>query len=214
MVVEDAAQAFLSKSKDNRYAGTKYEIGCFSFSITKLISMIYGGFCVTNSIKLAEKLYAIRNNGVSALPEYAKQELPSMPGLNLKASSLHAKIGLINLKRRNEIIFRLKKISSIYKKILKNNNNIKLLESEVESTIPNYILVTVKKKKFLAFCKRNGINIHFHLRCLHESKSLSFKKNSFPNASFISKNVIRLPCGPGYSEKDILTISNLIKKFK
>jgi len=156
MVVEDAAQAFLSKSKDNRYAGTKYEIGCFSFSITKLISMIYGGFCVTNSIKLAEKLYAIRNNGVSALPEYAKQELPSMPGLNLKASSLHAKIGLINLKRRNEIIFRLKKISSIYKKILKNNNNIKLLESEVESTIPNYILVTVKKKNSSLFVKETA----------------------------------------------------------
>ena len=29
MVVEDAAQAFLSKSKDNRYAGTKYENGFF-----------------------------------------------------------------------------------------------------------------------------------------------------------------------------------------
>ena len=83
------------------YCGTKYEVGCFSLSITKPINMIYGGFCATNSKKIYNKLIAIRNNGVNAEPENARLELASELGLNLKPSDLHASIGLINLNSRN-----------------------------------------------------------------------------------------------------------------
>ena len=39
--------------------------------------MVYGGFCTTNSKTIANKLVAIRNNGVNALPENSRDELPS-----------------------------------------------------------------------------------------------------------------------------------------
>ena len=60
--------------------------------------MIYGGFCVTNSKKLANYLRAIRNNGVDSLPENAMLQIAKHRGLNFKSSDLNVKIGLINLK--------------------------------------------------------------------------------------------------------------------
>ena len=45
-----------SKEK-KKYVGTAYEVGCFSLGITKLVHMVYGGFCATNSDVIAKKLF-------------------------------------------------------------------------------------------------------------------------------------------------------------
>ena len=115
-VIEDAAQSFLVKNINKKFIGTNYEIGCFSLSITKIINMVYGGFCVTNSDNLAKKLFSIRNNGVNAEPENAKLELANRPGLNLKPSDLHSFIGLINLNNKKLI---LNKVKNIFQNISK-----------------------------------------------------------------------------------------------
>ena len=59
------------------------------------------------------------------------------------------------------------------------------------------------KNKFIRFCNKNKIEIHYALRSLHETSLFNSNKKLFPNASFISKNILRLPSGPGYSFKDI-----------
>ena len=120
-VIEDAAQSFLSKSEDDIFAGTKYEIGCFSLSVTKLIHMVYGGFCVTNSDTLASKLYSIRNNGVRQDSNDFYLGSSEVPGLNLKPSDLHANIGLINLRNRSRIISSANRISIFLELFFGNN---------------------------------------------------------------------------------------------
>lgn len=119
-VIEDASQAMFNKYTNGKYCGTKFEIGCFSLSVTKIINMVYGGFCTTNSNYLADKLRTIRNNGVNAQPEYAKLELPVMKGLNFKPSDLHAFIGIQNLKNRKLIIKKVREIFERYKKMSSN----------------------------------------------------------------------------------------------
>ena len=213
-VVEDAAQAFPVKSDNNSFCGTNYEIGCFSLSMTKLVNMVYGGFCVTNSDKIANKLISIRNNGVNAEPEYAEMELASLNGLNFKPSDLHATIGLANINSLKNRILKIKKIYKIYTKKLKNNKFINFLKNKHKNSLPIYILVYVKnKKRFIKFCAKKGIGLHYNLRSLHETKLFSQKKG-FPNSRFISKNIIRLPCGPGYSFKDINKITEILNSYK
>ena len=48
LVIEDAAQAFLSYNQ-NGPLGTQSNIGCFSMSVSKLISSGQGGFAVTSA---------------------------------------------------------------------------------------------------------------------------------------------------------------------
>ena len=213
-VIEDAAQAMFVKSEDNQYCGTKYEIGCFSMSITKLIHMVYGGFCSTNSDELAKKLITIRNNGVQAKPEYAKMELATYKGLNFKPSDLHSRIGLINLKSYRVIIKKAKKIYSLYFNKLKNSPSIKFLGSQNKKSIPLYVLVTVKNRKnFINYCNRNRIEIHYATRSLHETGLFNFNKRLFKNSSFVSKNILRLPSGPGYSLNEIHKIAEILQKY-
>ena len=168
-VIEDAAQSFLVKDENKKFVGTKYDVGCFSLSITKIINMVYGGFCVTNNSNLARKLISIRNNGVNAEPENAKLELASQPGLNLKPSDLHSYIGLLNLNKKNNILARVNELFLLYKKKL-NNKNIKLLEVNFLNKPTIYVSALIKNKlNFEKFCKKNKITIHLGTRCIHET---------------------------------------------
>ena len=212
-VIEDAAQSFFVKMKDNKFCGTKYEIGCFSLSISKLVNMVYGGFCTTNSDQLATQLISIRNNGVKGIPEFADMKLASSHGLNLKPSNIHAKLGLINLHNINK---KINVVSNIYKTYIKNlkNRSIKILRTEDKNALPIYILaVPQSRRKFIKFCSKNGIGLHYNIRALHETKL--FKNNgNFINSTRQSKNIIRLPSGPGYSLNDIKKIIKILNKYK
>ena len=213
-VVEDAAQALLSKSNDGQYCGTKYEVGCFSLSITKPINMIYGGFCVTNSKKIHDKLIAIRNNGVNAEPENARLELASELGLNLKPSDLHASIGLVNLNSKNTRVKNLKNIFKYYQKNI-DNKKVNFLNVEGKNTIPCYPQVLVKNRvEFEKYCLKNDIGLHLGIRCL--SKTKKFYKKDHQNLKHsikFSNEVVRLPSGPGYVIKDLKKIVKIINNY-
>ena len=106
-----------------------------------------------------------------------------------------------------------KKIYMTYKKML-NNEKIKIIDNYSLFAVPIYILVTVtNQKKFIGYCKRNGIILHFALRTLDQSKLVK-NKNKNCNSLFFSRNLIRLPCGPGYSIKKIIEICQLLNQYK
>ncbi|MDA9162018.1 aminotransferase class I/II-fold pyridoxal phosphate-dependent enzyme [Candidatus Pelagibacter ubique] len=211
-VIEDAAQAFLSKTNLNRSIGTKYDIGCFSLSITKPIHMVYGGFCTTNSNKLAEKLRAIRNNGVNAEPENARLELASEMGLNLKPSDLHSSIGVSNIGNLAKQIKKLKDIHSLYKNKI-SNKRINFLEVKGKYSVPCYNQVLVdNREEFIKFCMENSIGLNLGIRCLSET-DINIDKGNYNNSLYLSKNLVRLPSGPGYNLKDISNIIREINKY-
>ena len=213
MLFEDAAQSILSKTDSKVSCGTLYDIGCYSLSITKHINMVYGGFCTTNSNKLAEKLIAIRNNGLKSQEWFLKWELASMIGLNLKPSDLHSAIGLINLKKMKFVKKNLLNIYNYYKKNLKNSK-IKLENIEGKFSVPCYAQAFVKNvKKFINYCEKRKIGVHTGLRCLSETGPFGAKKEEFPNSIFLSKHLVRLPSGPGYKLKEIAKVVNILNKY-
>ena len=93
-IVEDAAQAFLSRNSTG-YLGTQSDAGCFSLSIAKLISTGQGGVIVTESQQLHEKLKLIGNHGVVDNFTDTWNEL----GFNFKYTDLLASFGIAQLSR-------------------------------------------------------------------------------------------------------------------
>ena len=83
-IVEDAAQAFMSKHK-GKYLGTYGDIGCFSLSMAKLISTGQGGFIVTNSGELNTRIRRMRTHGVSSTFEPERWD---MKGGNFRYTEL------------------------------------------------------------------------------------------------------------------------------
>jgi len=209
-VIEDAAQSLFVKH-NNKYSGTKYDIGCFSLSITKPINMIYGGFCATNNTQLADKMRAIRNNGVNSLPENAMLELPTNKGLNLKPSDMHSTMGIQNLKLREKIFNKIRDIHRHYKKKI-NNPKLNFVEINYKNSLPCYVQVFVKnRKKFYNYCKKKGVELHFGIRSL--DNVVKHSKNDLKNSIFISNNLLRLPCGAGYSLNEINKVIKIINSY-
>jgi len=215
-VIEDTAQSLFAKNKESKYCGTNFDIGCFSLSITKMFNMVYGGFCVTNSDDLAEKMISIRNNGVNSEPENAKLELASSAGLNLKPSDLHSSVGIINLNYAEKNIYNSREIYKEYKKCLKDHPKLKFLEChDVESSVPLYNCVFVKnREKFQKYCTENNIGIHLGLRGLHETELFEHDKNDLKNSIMLSKNLVRLPSGPGYLKEEINKVCRILENYK
>ena len=72
MVIEDAAQAFMSKYKD-KYCGTIGDVGCYSFHETKNLSMGEGGAIVINRNTDIEKAEILREKGTNRSKFYRGQ---------------------------------------------------------------------------------------------------------------------------------------------
>jgi dTDP-4-amino-4,6-dideoxygalactose transaminase len=209
-VIEDAAQAFLTVSQ-NKHCGTKYDIGCFSLSVAKPIHMAYGGFCVTNNSKLADKLIAARNNGVFEGNEKLSQTL----GLNLKPSDLHAAIGIENLKKFDERKKILLNLYNLYKKTLKNKkfNFIKLKGKE---SAPNFAQILIKpdqKQFFLEYCLKNGIGTAEGVTTIVETKMIKGSNENFPHSNYVARNLIRIPFGTGYKKNEIKKVIKILNEF-
>lgn len=213
-VIEDAAQAIFSRINDKKACGTKFDIGCYSLGITKSLNMIYGGFCVTNSKKLYKRLMTIKNNGLSSHKWFLNREIATDVGLNLRTSDLHASLGLINFNEKKNIKNKVLIIYNYYKNNI-NNKKIKFLDISGDKSFPCWPQVIVSdKKKFSSFCKKNNIGIHLGLRCISETLPLKEPDRFYPNSIYLSKHLIRLPSGPGYSLKDIKIITKIINNFK
>ena len=212
-VIEDAAQALLSKTDLQIHCGTIYDIGCFSLSMTKPINMVYGGFCTTNSKNLAAKLKSIRNNGLKSEAWYLKSELASNIGLNFKPSDLHSSIGIISLKARDSIAKKQLDIYNFYKKNLKNKK-LNLVEIKGKFSTPCYPQVlTENRDQLISYCEEKNIELHTGIRCLSETEPLKEDEKKFPNSIYMSKNIVRLPSGPGYELNQIKEITDILNKY-
>lgn len=208
-IIEDSAQSF-PIIKNKKIFGTKYEISCFSLSITKIINMVYGGFCTTNSKALYDRLVSIRSNGVGY--DYNHSKYTHINGLNFKTSDIHSSIGLANLKEKKKII---KNTINVYKSYIKylKNPKIRLLKFDLKNDLPTYVQAIVSSKsKFNNFCNKNKVQIHLGLNTMNKIKK--FKINdSYPNSEFVSDHLVRLPSGPGYTDSEIKSICKILNLF-
>ena len=209
-VIEDCAQSLLTADTKG-LRGSVYDIGCFSLSIAKPIHMVYGGFCATNNDKIAQKLIAIRDNGV--FPKNLSKALATSVGLNFKPSDLHSSIGLENIKYSENISNKLKNLYRVYVNNLKNPK-IKMIRLINNDSVPNFATAIIKDKyNFRNFCLKNKIQVSNGCTTLTATKLIKGNSRQLKNSIETSKYLFRLPFGTGYSEKEIKKICNLLNKF-
>jgi perosamine synthetase len=95
-IVEDAAQAHAA-DVDGRRVGS-FGVGCFSFYATKNVTSGEGGCITTDDSMLAERLRALRNQGMRSRYDYA------MIGQNWRMTDVAAAIAIPQMQRLDEIV--------------------------------------------------------------------------------------------------------------
>ncbi len=127
-VIEDCAQALLARYKDI-YAGTKADLGCFSFEKKKhLTTGSEGGMIITNDSKLAIRsrkfaglgyLHLSADGGSTKVPEVHPGYLRfDTLGLNYRMSEVQAEIGLQKLPNVQDAIWTRQEIGYLWQNAL------------------------------------------------------------------------------------------------
>ena len=123
----------------NKLAGTLADIGGFSLNCHKHINTGEGGIVVTNSKKLADRVYKIRNHAEASVD--LKDKINNMIGYNFRMGELEAAIGLEQFKKLKNIILKRNKLFNKLAFELSKLRGIEIPTAKFNKTIITYFLL-------------------------------------------------------------------------
>lgn len=212
-VVEDAAEAFLSKYQ-GQYLGTFGHMGCFSFSPNKTIMTGQGGAIITNDKALYTRLKELKDQG-RPIRGTGGDDIHVSVGYNFKLTNLQAAVGLVQLRRLFKRIKRQKRIREIYANELGSVSGIKLLPFDLEGgEVPQWTDAVSDIRDPLCEClKRNRIGFRKFWFPLHQQKPYHLPDSSFPVSTAMMPKAFWLPSAFTLLDEDVLKVCSVIKGF-
>ena len=208
-LVEDAAQAFGSFYK-GKHLGNFGKIGCFSFSVPKIITTGQGGALITNSKSLYEKICKIKdfgrvNGGVDVHDEF---------GWNFKFTDLQAAFGVAQIKKIKERAKRKKEIYKLYKKNLLKVKEVQFIETNLKEVSPWFIDVLVSDPiKLRDYLKENGVGSRIFYPPISDQIIYKNAKGKFINTKEIAYHGLWLPSAVSLTDKQVSFVCDKIREF-
>jgi len=192
-LVEDGAPGLGSKYKD-KYCCTLGDISTTSFHSAKIMTTVEGGMIFTENEDWANQCKIIRSQGESPSKKYYHPRL----GHNYRMTDINASIGLVQLKKLDEILKKRKDLAKYYAKSLSNYsekiNFIKIKEENENSWFLYPILINNRNKvrdKLLE--KRIQTNISWPTPVYKNDHLLSYFHETCPKAEKICDQILCLP---------------------
>lgn len=214
-VIEDACQAFLSKT-NGRYLGTLSRFGCFSLGLAKLVTSGQGGFIVCHDREDYSRLRKIRNQGVL---DVFRESSSGMVSGNFKFTDIQAAIALAQLGKIKEKLAHQLEVYSAYSEGLRNVRCLKSIDVNIhagEVPLRPEFLCT-ERDRFIKTINKYGINAVAHTHSLSELPYMN-ARGTYPNSGFFHRHALIFPCGPdqpiGNIERTIEIIKKIGHKFK
>lgn len=213
-VVEDAAEAFMSKHK-NKFLGTLGKAGCFSWSAAKVITTGQGGMVVTDDKKLYLTLKRLKDQG-RVIQGTGGDDTHLGIGYNFKWTDLQAAVGLGQLSNIQERVETKKRQYLLYKKSLGDlQEKVTLFSFDIkDGEVPLWTdCIAGDLDEMDLFLKKNGIECRRFWHPLHTQRPYKSSGVLFPNINKLSSRLLWLPSGMGMQDRQIKIVCDLIKKF-
>ncbi|MFW5803603.1 MAG: DegT/DnrJ/EryC1/StrS family aminotransferase [bacterium] len=219
-VIYDAAHAFNVKYKGESILNWG-DMSILSFHATKIFTTIEGGAIVCNDEKLKKRIDYLKNFG------FAGETKVIAPGINAKMNEVQAALGILQLKKVDQYIFRRKEISKEYRNGLKDIAGITIL-NDFESVDHNYAYFPIlidkneygisrdelydKLKNDGVFCRR------YFYPLISQFPTYSGLESAHPDrlpvATRVAEQVLCLPIYPNLSQNEIIKVITVIKNRK
>tara|TARA_B100000989_G_C19523676_1_gene465635 strand:+ start:316 stop:1479 length:1164 start_codon:yes stop_codon:yes gene_type:complete len=234
-IIEDCSQAHGARYKGKK-VGTFGIVSTWSFCRDKIISTAgEGGMISTNSKKIRDKIWSLKDHGKNYNKYYKNQNIKSFQfqyihdnlGSNYRITEIQSAIGIKQLGMLDFFLKKRNHNANIYKSIFKKSNNIIFTNYTKEifhAYYKFYFYFIPKKNKFISCRKKilknlneKGIPIStggcaeiYKEKCFNSIKSL-------PNASILSNFSYCLPVDQTLSSKEIniigIEVLDEIKKY-
>lgn len=212
-VIEDAAEAHAAKIKNN-YVGTFGDIGCFSFFGNKIITTGEGGMIITHKKKLRDKILLLKNHGMSLKKRYFHPII----GYNYRMTNMQAALGFVQLKKIKKLLIKRDWIEKTYRNNLKNIDGLKFQPIKMNTRHVCWLFAMLmssklgKRNLLINFLNNYGIDsrpFFIPLTAFPMYKT----DEKFPVATGISEQGINLPTSFNLTRKQIIYITQIVKKF-
>ena len=207
-IIEDTAQSF-GTINNEKFLGTIGDAGCFSFFPTKTLGAYGdGGAIITDDQKIADRARMLKNHGAS------KKYYNEIMGYNSRLDSIQASFLKIRLEKINKLITLRKKAGTFYNKILKNIENLTIVNNQDSSF--NYYSIIINndsRDRLQTYLSEAGISSTIYYPRTLPSLPAHNVEESFPNAEFLSKNILALPIFPSISEDQQLYVAETINDY-
>lgn len=232
-VVEDAAHALGASYRGRRIGAPrgKRRAAVFSFHPTKNITTGEGGMVCTGDEEMAEKISALRQNGMSkgAWNRYGEKGGAGydilMPGLKYTMTDMQAAIGNSQIKRLGEFNARREEIAAYYMRELAGTRGIILPRSAPWSCVHSRHIFTplidieelgFSRDEFMARMRERNIGTALHYQALHlfacYEKITGTKRGDMPEAEYVSDRIVSLPLFPAMTDGDARDVVEAVRE--
>lgn len=198
-LIEDCAQS-CGASRDKKMAGTFGDAGAFSFYPTKPLGGISdGGAAWFLEPSIAANARAKRNHGRTDYGQIA-------PGYNSRLSEINAAVLRKRLARHNENVEIRRAMSGRY-----HQNGVKKLSFKRKGRgVPYVYPILVDEREAIRF-RLAEIGVETRVHYDPAVSDLPYVKADCPNAKWVSRRVLSLPCHHGMKTEDIDRICDALR---
>lgn len=209
IVIEDAAEAFLSRQGD-RCLGTLGRAGCFSLSPAKTISTGQGGMVVTADEELHTRLRQLKDQGRAATGTGGDDIHPVL-GYNFKLTNLQAAVGLAQLPKAAPRARRMQEIQRTYASELDGLPGVHVLPFTKEE-VPQWTDVLLEDRdRIAAELRENGMQSRNLWFPVHTQVPYRLSDDAFPNATWASPRALWLPSAFTLTDDDVQSVCAVIQ---
>lgn len=202
--IEDAACA-LGQWYNGKHAGTRADMGCFSFSVPKVITTGQGGLLITNNDYLAQRSREIIDQGSTT---WRRDGYHKNVGLNFKFNEISARLGTVQWKKI-ENIFKIRQEN--YERYTKHGLKLHYYPADKPNGPWMNILTKVNAESVMNKLAMQGIQSKMYYRPTHCSVGLN-KCTKYPIADKIFKETLYLPSSFNLNNDDIDLICDIVKR--
>ena len=181
-----------------------------------------GGMILTNNKKIAELCKSMSNQG-RKIKDGAWLEHVRL-GYNYRLDEMSAALGVVQMKRINELLGKRAMVAKLYQEKLKDIKDVQIPYTGPESSMSWFVYV-VKLSEKLAGKKRNtiikemekrGIQCSNYFQVIHlqpfYKELFGYKKGDYPVAEHVSQRTLALPFFNDLKEDEVDRVVNSLKE--
>ncbi len=231
-ILEDAACAAGANYK-GKWAGTLGHAASFSFHPRKSITTGEGGMVTTNDEKLAEHMNQMRNHGATISEEQRHHGpkpyiLPdfNLLGFNYRMTDLQGAVGIVQLKKLDDLIDERAKWAKWYREQLKDIDWLRLPQEPEQGRHGWQSFVTyvdpqkspISRNEVMEFLQDKGVSTRPGTHAVHMlniyKDQFNIKAEDYPAAKDCDANSMAIPLHNRMTSEDYEYVVQMLKSIK
>jgi len=216
-VIEDSCEAIGSEYEGIK-SGTLADAGVYAFYPNKQITTGEGGMIITNDDNIADLCRSMRSQGRAVTALWLFHE---RLGYNYRMSEINAAIGIVQMRRLEDIISKREKVAQLYNKKLKGISGITLPYIDPKVTKMSWFVYVIRlddyidRNGIMDYLTKNGVDCKPYFTPIHLQPYMmdmfGLKVGDFPITEKVGESTIAIPFYNNLREEEV---DYVVKKLR